>query len=47
LVRLKWLSVGLFAQVPRLAVSFETAPVAAGAGRSAPFALPGHCVKFW
>lgn len=37
----------LFAQVPRLAVSFETAPVAAGAAPTAPFALSGHCVKLW
>ncbi len=37
----------LFAQVPRLAVSFETAPVAAGAGPSASFVLSGHCVKLW
>lgn len=37
----------LFAQVPRLAVSFETVPVAAGAGPNAPFALSGHCVKLW
>ncbi len=37
----------LFAQVPRLAVSFETAPLAAGAAPNAPFALSGHCVKLW
>lgn len=37
----------LFAQVPRLAVSFETAPVAAGAAPSLPFTLSGHCVKLW
>ena len=37
----------LFAQVPRLAVSYETAPVATGAGPSEPFVLSGHCVKLW
>lgn len=37
----------LFAQVSRLAVSFETAPVAAGVAPSAPFTLSGHCVKLW
>ena len=37
----------LFAQVPRLAVSYETAPITAGASPSAPFVLSGHCVKLW
>lgn len=38
----------LFAQVPRLAVSFESAPVTAEAVvPTTPFALSGHCVKLW
>lgn len=37
----------LFAQVPRLAVTYETAPVAVGAGPSSPLVLSGHCVKLW
>lgn len=37
----------LFAQVPRLAVSYEAAPGAGGAGPSEPFVLSGHCVKLW
>ena len=36
----------LFANVPRLAVSFETGVPAPGATPS-PFVLTGHCVKLW
>ena len=36
----------LFFDVPRLAVSFETALPASGATPS-PFVLTGHCVKLW
>jgi anti-sigma-K factor RskA len=36
----------LFSNVPRLAVSFESAAPAAGATPS-PFVLTGHCVKLW
>jgi anti-sigma-K factor RskA len=36
----------LLSSVPRLAVSFEDAPAAAGAQPSA-FVLSGHCVKLW
>ena len=37
----------LFAQVPRLAVSYETVPLPAGAAPSEAFVLSGHCVKLW
>jgi anti-sigma-K factor RskA len=37
----------LFFNVPRLAVSLEDAPAAAGAQPSAPFVLSGFCVKLW
>jgi anti-sigma-K factor RskA len=37
----------LFFNVPRLAVSLEDAPAAAGAQPSGPFVLSGHCVKLW
>jgi hypothetical protein len=36
----------LFANVPRLAVSFETGVPAPGVTPS-PFVLTGHCVKLW
>jgi anti-sigma-K factor RskA len=36
----------LFSNVPRLAVSFESAMPAPGAAPS-PFVLTGHCVKLW
>lgn len=36
----------LFSNVPRLAVSFEASPPAAGAAPSR-FVLTGHCVKLW
>lgn len=37
----------LFFAVPRLAVSFEPAPVAPGAAPSSEFVLTGNCVKLW
>lgn len=37
----------LLSAVPRLAVSLEDAPVAAGAAPSSPYVLSGHCVKLW
>lgn len=37
----------LFFSVPRLAVSFEPAPVAAGGAPSSDFVLTGNCVKLW
>ena len=37
----------LFFNVPRLAVSLEDVPAAAGAQPSGPFVLSGHCVKLW
>lgn len=37
----------LFARVPRLAVSFEPAPVLDDARPSGAFVLSGHCVKLW
>lgn len=46
-VRLADTSEKLFFSVPRLAVSFEPAPVAAGAAPSGEFVLTGNCVKLW
>lgn len=37
----------LFARVPRLAVSFESGPLATDALPTMPWALSGHCVKLW
>jgi anti-sigma-K factor RskA len=37
----------LFKDVPRLGVTIESAPAAAGAAPSGPFVLSGHCVKLW
>ena len=37
----------LLSNVPRLAVSLEDAPAAAGALPSGPFVLAGNCVKLW
>lgn len=46
-VRLADTSEKLFFSVPRLAVSFEPAPAAAGAAPSGDFVLTGNCVKLW
>ena len=37
----------LFKDVPRLGVTIESAPAAAGAAPTGPFILSGHCVKLW
>jgi len=37
----------LLSNVPRLAVTFESAPAAPGAAPGGPFVLSGHCVKLW
>jgi anti-sigma-K factor RskA len=37
----------LFAQVPRLGVSFEDRPLAAGDKPSGEFVISGNCVKLW
>lgn len=37
----------LFAQVPRLGVSFEDRPMSAGEKPSGDFVISGHCVKLW
>jgi len=37
----------LFANVPRLAISLESAPAASGTLPSGPFVFAGNCVKLW
>lgn len=46
-LELRDVSEKLFANVPRLAVSLEDAPVQAGAQPAGPFVLSGFCVKLW